>query len=192
MPCKCPHSDRLFAMAAGKAYDLDAATAVLQRVASDLSQCTWFAKNGWLYSVHNFPPPPAKAESVTLHVFKPGWFNDDRQGIHFETFISDRQWSSGTVPVMMHILHVSHIPETKLKRIKLSQPFIDKTYDLISSWPGYVFRTGKYGTHPFTCNLAFDSANTAPFIKAMTAEMTRLCKKLGPVMDETLIEVSKG
>ncbi len=175
---------------ASKPYDLKAATAILNDVAAQLAKQSWFSKSCWICSVHSFPPPPAAPQSVTLHVYKSGWFNHDRQGIHFETFISPKEWRSKTVPLMLHILHTDHIPNTKLKRIKLSQPFIEKTFDLISSWPGYVFRTGKYGTHPFTRNIEFCLDDTDAFIAAMAQELTRLCKELGPVMDKTLAEVT--
>jgi hypothetical protein len=175
---------------AAKAYDLKVATAVLNDVAAQLAKQSWFSKSSWICSVHNFPPPPAMAESVTLRVYKQGWFNHDHQGIHFETFISPKEWRSTTVPLMMHILHTSHIPNTDLKRIKLSQPFIDKIFDKISSWPGYVFRAGKYGTHPFTRNIEFALDDTDAFISSMAKELTLLCKELGPIMDKTLAEVA--
>jgi hypothetical protein len=172
-----------------KAYDIKVATALLTGVATDLVKKSWFSKNQWICSVHNFPPPPAPPESVTLHVYKPGWFNNNHQGIHFETFLSPKEWRNGQLPVMMHILHTSHIPNTKLKRIALSQHFIDQCYDLIDSWPGYVFRTGKYGTHPFTRTINFSIDNPDAFTTDVASEFTLLCQNLGPIMDQTLAAV---
>ena len=173
-----------------KAYDINAATALLTGGVKELAQESWFGKNQWIASVHGFPPAPAAQESVTLHVYKPGWFNDKHQGIHFETFLSAKEWRTGQLPIMLHILHTSHIPNTELKRIKLSQPFVDKTYDLITSWPGYVFRAGKYGTQPFTRTIEFSIDNRADFSAKVAKEFTLLCKKLGPIMDQTLAEVA--
>jgi hypothetical protein len=177
-------------MTPATAYDIKAATALLTGVAQHLAKEGWFSKSHWICSIHNFPPPPASPESVTLHVYKPGWFNNEHQGIHFETFLSPKEWRTGKLPVMMHILHTSHIPNTKMKRIKLSQPFIDKSYDLINSWPGYVFRAGKYGTHPFTRTIEFNIDNPGAFTATVSKELTRLCQKLGPIMDQTLAEVA--
>jgi hypothetical protein len=178
-----------FPMPVARTYDLSEATALLTSVARHLATEGWFNKNQWICSVHNFPPAPARPESVTLHVYRPGWFNNEHQGIHFETFLSSKEWRAGKLPIMMHILHTSHIPNTNLKRIKLSQPFVDKTYDLINSWPGYVFRAGKYGTHPFTRTLDFDIDNSNAFTADVAREFTLLCRKLGPIMDQTLSEV---
>jgi len=172
------------------AYDIKVATALLTGVAQDLAKESWFGKDQWICSVHNFPEPPAAPESVTLHVYKPGWFNSQHQGIHFETFLSPKEWRTGKLPVMMHILHTSHIPNTKIKRIMLSQPFIDKSYDLINSWPGYVFRVGKYGTHPFTRIVEFNIDNSSAFRRSVSKEFTLLCQKLGPIMDQTMVEVA--
>ena len=170
-------------------YDLKLATALLTDVAKTLAGAAWFSDNGWQYSVHNFPPPPAAPESVTLHVFKPHWYNRQHQGIHFETFLSAQQWRDGEMPVMLHILHTPVIPGTTLKRIKLSTPFVDSCYDMVSEWPGYSFRTGKYGTQPFSCRIKFDLDNPDKSKSALEKEFTRLCKKLGPLMDSSLAEV---
>jgi hypothetical protein len=176
-------------MSPARAYDIKTASALLKGVASDLSKQVWFGKKGWICSVHNYPPAPAKPESVTLHVYKAGWFNNLHQGIHFETGFSAKEWRSGQLPVMLHILHTTHIPGTNLKRIKLSEPFINKSFDLINSWPGYVFRAGKYGTHPFTRTLQVSIDNPDDFVKQVANEFTQLCQKLGPIMDQTLSEV---
>jgi len=170
-------------------YDLKQATALLTDAAETLAGEGWFRDNDWRYSVHNFPPPPAAPESVTLHVFKPHWYNEKHQGIHFETFLSPQQWRDGEMPVMLHILHTPLIPGTKLKRIKLSKPFVDDCCDMVSSWPGYSFRAGKYGTQPFTCRISFDVENPGKLKSALEKEFSRLCKKLGPLMDSTLNDV---
>ncbi len=137
----------------------------------------------WLTSVHQYPPAPAEAEVLTLHVYRSNWFNEDRQGIHFETFIGPKEWKKKQIQIAMHIFHVENIPGTSLKRRAVAVPFVDEIYDLVSSWEGYSFRTGKYGAHPFTKHLSIESETIEA---ALAAELLKLCLKLGPKMDRTL------
>ncbi|MBU6453642.1 MAG: hypothetical protein KGS72_17820 [Cyanobacteria bacterium REEB67] len=176
-------------MAAKRAYDIVAAAAFLNATAARLQATDWFIEQSWLISVHHFPAPPAEPESATLQIFKAHWYNDDHQGIHFETFLSGAEWRAQEMPVMMHILHTDCVPGTAIKRIKLSQPFIDKTEAMIATWPSYVFRTGKYGTHPFTRKIKINTDNSARGSSEIAAELARMCKNLGPIMDETLAEL---
>ncbi|MBS2006583.1 MAG: hypothetical protein JST01_06060 [Cyanobacteria bacterium SZAS TMP-1] len=170
-------------------YDLEQATAILTAVAETLADEPWFAKGNWHCSVHNFPPPPAAPESVTLHLSKAHWFNEEHQGIHFETFLSPQQWRTGEIPVMLHILHTPLIPGTKIKRIKLSQPFVDHCYETVSTWPDYTFRTGKYGTQPFSCKIDFKLDNRSKLKSDLVREFSRMGQKLGPLMDKTLKDI---
>lgn len=163
-------------------FDIEVATKLLEGAGERLQQHKWFSTD-WLFSVHQFPPAPQLAEAVTLHVYRPGWFNEDRQGIHFETFIGPKEWKKRQLPIMMHIFHGPHVPGTKIARRKIAQPFVDEVYDLVSSWNGYEFRAGRYGTHPFTCVLDVDFDNID---QQLEREFSRLCRQLGPIMDETL------
>jgi hypothetical protein len=150
---------------------------VVKRLSKDLGA-------SWLVSAHYFPSPDAP-ESITLHVSKTGWFNEDGQGIHFEAQFGARQWLKKEVPVMLHLFHSATIPGTSIKRIKVSQPFVDKNFAAISKWPGYTFRVGKYGTQPFSTTLSFDEQN---FVDTLSREINRLCGELGPEIDQALIK----
>ena len=142
--------------------------------------------DGWLTSVHQYPPLPAAAEVFTLHVYRANWFNEDRQGIHFETFIGPKEWKKKQIQIAMHIFHTETIPGTSLKRRAVAVPFVDSIYDMVEGWDGYVFRAGKYGAHPFTKILAFEVETLE---QQLADELLRLCLKLGPKMDEALESV---
>jgi hypothetical protein len=162
--------------------ELEQAKTLFDQVAHALMGKKWFRDN-WLVSVHYFPPEPASPESVTLQVYKSSWFNETRQGIHFEAHLGARELSEKSVPVMMHIFHTTTVPGTKLKRIKVSQPFVDDVFDTVCHWQGYAFRVGKYGTQPFSCKIKYRDDT---FAEQLEEELTRLCKELGPSMDRVL------
>lgn len=140
----------------------------------------------WLTSVHQYPPQPAAPEVFTLHAFRANWFNEDRQGIHFETFMGPKEWKRKHVQIAMHIFHVETVPGTAIKRRAVAVPFVDKIYDKVCGWDGYKFRAGKYGAHPFTKVLSFEHET---FSEQLSAELARMCLELGPVMDKTLQSV---
>lgn len=141
---------------------------------------------GWLTSVHQYPPEPAEPEVFTLHVFRANWFNEDRQGIHFETFMGPKEWKKKQVQIAMHIFHVELIPGTSIKRRAVAVPFVDAIYDRVIKWDGFKFRTGKYGAHPFTKILSFEYET---FEAQLSAELLRMCLELGPRMDKVLKSV---
>ncbi|MBK9202801.1 MAG: hypothetical protein IPL73_10270 [Candidatus Obscuribacter sp.] len=169
-------------------YSIERATELLDQVARQLQSSKWF-KDGWLTSVHCFPPPPSEPESVTLHVYKKHWYNDDHRGIHFETNLGPEQFATGQVPVMLHILHTPTVPGTKIKRIKITQPFVDEIFDTVSEWDGYAFRVGKYGTQPFSCKLAFTLDDV---VDKLASEIGRMCETLGPTLDRVVLEQVGG
>ncbi|HEY9677894.1 MAG TPA: hypothetical protein V6C76_07780 [Drouetiella sp.] len=166
-------------------FDLSFATQILEEVGAQLFAQEWFA-DGWIVSVHPFPSAPATPECITLHVFRNNWFNNDRQGIHFETFIGEREWTNKKVSLAMHIFHTPFVGDTKIARRDVARPFVDQIHDTVASWPGYKFRAGKYGAHPFTKMVVLDdSLHQAE----LTREIARLCLHLGPEMERVLAKV---
>ncbi len=164
---------------------LECAAALLKKQMKQSGLAAHEHKN-WLTSVHQYPPKPSVPEVFTLHVFRPNWFNEDRQGIHFETFLGPKEWKKKQVQIAMHIFHVEHVPGTSVKRRAIAVPFVDEIYDVVSSWDGCKFRTGKYGAHPFTKILSFEYEE---FEVQLSEELLRLCLELGPKMDRTLKSV---
>lgn len=147
----------------------------------------WFKKDKWIVSVHGFPT--AKPEFVTFHVFKKHWFNEDKQGIHIESYLAIAPKKRKKSYITMHVLHHAKIPGTSLKRTEISKPFVDAIYDEVRSWSGYKFRTGKYGTQPFTKTL---DGTADDFETTLVEETSRICKHLGPIMDEVINEIQSN
>lgn len=157
---------------------------VFKEVEAKLKAKPWFKKDKWMVSYHPFPSK--KPDAVTLHIFKKHWFNEDTRGIHIESFLyldlKKRKKSS----VCIHLLHEDEIPGTKLKRIAVTKPFVDAIYDEVKTWPGYKFRAGKYGLQPFSKEL---NGLSPKFGDELAIEIEKLCKKLGPEVDQALKEL---
>ena len=154
---------------------------IFSRISKTLSSKPWFKKESWQTSTHPFPTK--NPEAITFHLFKPHWFNEDRQGIHIESFLmldpKKRKKSSLTI----HLLHHELIPGTKIKRRALAEPVVDAIFDTVSSWEGYRFRTGKYGLQPFTLEL---DGRSEDFESVLVKEISRVSREVGPIVDRVL------
>lgn len=152
-----------------------------KKVENALMEKVWFNKDKWIISTHLFPKKdPA---GVTFHVFKEHWFNQNSHGIHIESYLYFDSKKQKKSYLTIHFLHEDTFLGTKVKRIELTRPIIDEVYEVVSAWPGYKFRAGKYGQQPFTLNLDGTSPN---FETELTKEVVKLCKLLGPLIDKKL------
>lgn len=147
-----------------------------------LAKEPWFKKEGWLTSTHSFPSE-AKATAITFHVFKKHWWNDDRQGIHIESYLDLDEKKQKKTYVTLHLLHSTTIPGTNIKRMALSKPFVDQIESKVKKWPGYKFRVGKYGQQPFT---KFLDGTSTTFEDELRNEVARICRELGPVLESCI------
>lgn len=159
--------------------------AILEELVKNLERHPWFA-DGWLAGIHPFPESPADPEVLTLHVFRTSWLNEDHKGVHFETFLGPRELKKKQATLALHMFHHVYVPGTRVKPSKLSKAVIEVTYKKISSWKGYKFKTGLYGTQPFKLILDMSSDR---FVEVFAKELERLCLELGPVIDEKLAEM---
>lgn len=154
-------------------------------IEKNLLKYPWFKKDKWLTSVHYFPNEK-KPDGVTLQVFKKHWWNEDRQGVHIESYLDLDPKKQKKTYVTLHLLHSPVIPNTKIKRLQLSKIFVDQIFSEVKKWPGYKFRVGKYGTQPFTKYL---DATAPEFEKHLETEICRICTKLGPVLEDCISQV---
>ncbi len=157
-----------------------------EKVQKLLQSKAWFIKGKWLVAQHPFPE--LKPDGVTLHVFKKNWFNDENLGIHFESYLDLNSKKQKKTYITFHALQYEYFPKTKISRKKFSQQLVDAIYDEVNNWDGYSFRAGKYGLQPFT---KFLDASSLKFEEDLVREFERLCKVIGPKIDETLKSVVK-
>lgn len=155
-----------------------------ESVAKQLKKNAWFKSEKWIASAHPFPS--GKPDGVTFHLFKKNWFNEDGRGIHVESYLDLSAPKRKKTYVTLHTLHHAKIPGTDLKRIEFSKPFTDRALPLVKKWAGYKLRAGKYGQQPFTY---FLDGNSPAFRDELAAEVSRICRELGPEVDRVLAQL---
>lgn len=154
-------------------------------VAAALSNETWYRLQNWEHSQHIFPPH-GLAEGITFQLSKPHWYNQDRQGIHLESFLDFRPAKQKKTVLTLHLLHLPVIPGTALKRKVLAKQVVDALRPEIENWQGYIFRTGSYGQQPFSLHL---DATAPEFEQVLVQEFARLAQFVGPHIDRALQEL---
>jgi hypothetical protein len=152
-----------------------------QIVEKNLLALPWFKKEGWQVTVRPFPEK--NPDGITFQMFKKNWLNEDRQGIHFESYLDLDPKQQKKSYITLHILHQAEIPGTKIKRAAITKPFVDSIMDEVKTWEGYSFRAGKYGHQPFARILDGTSKN---FERELEQDLIRLCRKLGPSLDKSI------
>lgn len=160
---------------------------IFKRVSTKLKSKDWFKSEKWKVSSHSFPEK--KPEFQTFHIYKAHWYNNEKQGIHIESFLAFDEKKRKKSSITIHLLHYKTIPGTRIKRQELSKPVVDTVFEKVSTWDGYKFRTGKYGLQPFTKLL---DGSSADFEKELIKEATRICKGIGPTVDKVLKTILKN
>ncbi|MCX6119174.1 MAG: hypothetical protein NT027_16680 [Proteobacteria bacterium] len=159
---------------------------IYNQLSKSLGKLPWFKAGKWQAKWHEFPKD--HPEGLTFGVFKPHWFNSDRTGIHFETFIGFSGKYAKETQIALHLSHETIVPGTNIKRTSISKPFVDAIYPAVRKWPGYKFRTGKYGMQPFAKKVAVDES----ILSVLKEEFERLCVNLGDPMDDAICLASQG
>ncbi|MGE0633594.1 MAG: hypothetical protein AB7O96_14370, partial [Pseudobdellovibrionaceae bacterium] len=105
---------------------IEEVTKFFKTVEKKLSSQKWFKEGRWQTSVHPFPSK--NPEAITFHVTKKHWLNEDRKGIHVESYLYLNPKKRKKSNVSIHIFHHDYIPGTKIKRIAISKPLVDEVY----------------------------------------------------------------
>lgn len=116
-----------------------------------ISQQSWFKNGNWTIQESNGETWQG------LQLSKTNWFNDDGNGIHFETWLSDDVVREGLLRFQAHVMHAGMtFPGTDIKASALSKPVVARHKGLIQSWgfnvqaaPGMTLLAGQV---PFTAD----------------------------------------
>jgi hypothetical protein len=137
----------------------------------------WFTA-GWKTRIDTFPT----SGGAGLQLYRAEWFNDDGMGIHFETWITDKEEAKKSVRIVMHVLHQDTFPGTKLKRSTFSKPFLAQARDLVEGWEGYKLSNSTMKV------LSRDVRYEEDATDQLVEEFGRV-QELGSIVDRILEEV---
>jgi hypothetical protein len=134
----------------------------------------------WKTRISYFPDDK-NPSGVGIQLSKPGWFNDDGRGIHFETWITEKEIESKKLKFVLHVLHQDFFPGTEKKAWDLLWPFLEDkaVIDLVSEWKG--FKMGR--THPVKGERKFKDS----LVDVVAEEFTRF----SPIGDRIDVHLKK-
>jgi len=155
----------------------------LKVAASQIRRQKWF-KGDW--TLQHTQSDPDGTPWVGMQLSKSNWFNDDGMGIHFETWVGEKDLKKSKLPFVLHILHKPFFPGTDVKAVEFMRRWhaIPEPAELVSSWPGYKVGRAK----PFKGERKFDPEDISATI---AKEFTRL-HILGSYVDQVLQELIPG
>lgn len=114
----------------------------LDIAARRIKRMSWF-ENGW--TLRPTGPDSGGSEWVGLQLSKKHWFNEDGMGIHFETWITEKEARTKMLPFELHIMHRSQFPGTDKSAAEFTRRWhtLDGPKRTISNWADYKFGRAK-------------------------------------------------
>ncbi len=140
-------------------------------------------KKAWLSQVELYPNE-TKPRGVSLQIFKPNWFNENGNGIHFECWVGNADHKRSVIPFVLHV-------ETSEKRSGFSAKdfhaqFLNKSAQILASWENYSIHK-TWAMQPLICKRPFQESSIEEVIQSEMMKMT----ELGAVIDD-IIDDLKG
>lgn len=118
--------------------------------------------------------------SAYLHISKPGWLDQNLNGIHLETYVMAGQLQRGHAPVCLHCER--GFP----KQREFMKLFTERARIIIEKWPGYRV-LGPEGCS--VCEIWVPLGSSAEeTTEALANEIFRL-QELTPLIDQTIVDV---
>lgn len=92
----------------------------------------------WITQTSYFPSEEAP-QGVAIQLSRQGWFNEEGKGIHFETWITEKELASKKLKFVMHVLHQDTFPGTGKKAWDFLWPFLEDAtvINFVESWKGF-------------------------------------------------------
>lgn len=97
-----------------------------------------YGKEGWRVRVERFPED-SNTKGVGIQLSKQHWFNEEGRGIHFETWVTDKEIEKKVLKFVMHVLHQEFFPGTEKKPYLFNFPFVENETVIryVSDWKGF-------------------------------------------------------
>lgn len=111
----------------------------------------------WETRVSYFPDEK-NPDGVAIQFSKPGWFNDDGKGIHFETWVTEKEIMTKKLKFVLHVLHQDVFPGSEKKAWDFLWPFLEDqaVINYVADWKGFKMgrSTPIKGERKFTVSLS--------------------------------------
>lgn len=137
-----------------------------------VAKADWFRDGGWVGFVGHY------THGIFLHVYKPHWYNQELDGIHFELALDADAVKRKVANIQLHITHKNILPD----REGFNQYTIPRMSNLVRGWgPRYDLSETKLSER-LNLNVPFTNSN---FAAKVADEFAQVCQ-LGWIIDEGL------
>lgn len=117
-------------------YDFSETYSQLQEARRNLEGRKEF--EDWIIGVSYFPDGD-EPQGVSIQLSRPGWFNESGKGIHFETWIMEKELATKKLRFVMHVLHQDFFPGTEKRPWAFLWPFLEDpdVMRFAQEWKGF-------------------------------------------------------
>jgi len=137
-----------------------------------MAKMDWFDEGNWVAFVGHY------TNGIFMQVYKPHWYNNEFEGIHFELGLDARCLGSKIANVQLHITHKNVLPD----RDQFNQDTIPRMAALVRDWDGRYELSETKLSERLNLNIPFTQTN---FAQKVADEFAQVCQ-LGTIIDETL------
>ncbi len=135
----------------------------------------WFQSGHWVAFVGHYP------HGIFMQVYKPHWYNQEFDGIHFEVAVDARCLTNKVANIQLHITHKDVLPD----REQFNQYTIPRMAELVRQWDSRYALSETRRSERLNLNVPFTPTN---FAQQVAGEMTQVCQ-LGVIIDEALAQL---
>lgn len=134
----------------------------------------WYVDGGWTMFIGHFHA------GIFVQIFKPHWYNQTLDGIHFETGLTAESLASKTIGIDLHIGHKNLFDREKFNDLTISH-----MAEIVSTWENDL----KFSKDTLSSRLNMQVPFTKTgFATQLTTAFTQLCT-LGSIIDKGLADL---
>lgn len=139
-----------------------------------LGTMDWYINDGWALFIGHFHA------GIFVQIFKPHWYNQTLDGIHFETGLTAESLQSKMIGIDLHIGH-----KNLFDREKFNDLTIPHMAALVLTWENEL----KFSSNTLSSRLSMQMPFTKTgFATQLADAFTQLCS-LGSIIDEGLAQL---
>jgi hypothetical protein len=140
-----------------------------------MARLDWFVRDGWGAFVGYY------THGIFMQVYKPHWYNQTFDGIHFELALDATCVANKTASIQLHITHKAVLPD----REQFNALTIPRMKQFMSDWDSRYELSETKLSERLNLNVPFTKSNYAPKIAEAFAQICQL----GPIIDDALAEL---